>query len=89
MAVVAAAFYPFRQVVTFGEPAVGNHLDRTIASGCTHIRYVNGHDPVTKIVPDWLYHHHGELRSISDIDGPDFRYDHSIINYAAILEQAV
>jgi len=85
MAVVAAAFHPFKQVVTFGEPAVGNHLDCTIASGCAHVRYVNGHDPVTKIVPDWLYHHHGELRAITDSDGPDFRYDHSIINYGCIL----
>jgi hypothetical protein len=33
-----------------------------------------------------MYKHHGELKEIEDIDGPDVRFDHSIINYAVILE---
>ncbi len=86
MAVVAGALGSFKMIVTFGEPSVGNNLDNTIDKNCKHIRYVNGIDPVTKIIPKFLFEHHGELRSITDIDGPDFRYDHSIINYSIILE---
>jgi len=85
MAVVAGLMHPFSRIVTFGEPSVGNHIDQTLSSGCSHIRYVNGIDPVTKIVPKFLYKHHGELKEIADIDGPDLKYDHSIINYACIL----
>jgi hypothetical protein len=86
MAVIAGVKYPFNKIVTFGEPSVGNDLDNTIDPDCLHIRYVNGIDPVTKIVPDSLYEHHGKLKEIEDIDGPDVRFDHSIINYATILE---
>jgi len=86
MAVIAGIKYPFSKIVTFGEPSVGNNLDNTIGPECTHIRYVNGLDPVTKIVPQSLYKHHGELMEIEDIDGPDPMFDHSIVNYAKILE---
>jgi len=85
MAVVAGLMHPFKRIVTFGEPSVGNHLDNTLTPGCEHMRYVNGNDPVTKIVPKALYRHHGMEQKIEDIDGADMRYDHSIINYACIL----
>jgi predicted lipase len=88
MAVIAALKYPFAQVVTFGEPGVGRDLDNGIHPGCDHIRYVNGSDPVTKIVPELLYPHHGEHRHLIDQEGADPRYDHSIINYAINLEAA-
>ena len=86
MAVVAGIIYSFKKIVTFGEPSVGNNLENTIEPGCSHIRYVNGDDPVTKIVPESLFKHHGELKEIRDIEGPDFRFDHSIVNYSTILE---
>ena len=86
MAVVAGIMYSFKTIVTFGEPRVGNNIENTIEPGCLHIRYVNGIDPVTKIVPEILFKHHGELKEIKDVEGPDFRFDHSIINYAVILE---
>ena len=86
MAVIAGVKYPFNKIVTFGEPSVGNDLDNTIDPDCAHIRYVNGIDPVTKIVPKSMYKHHGEPIEIEDMDGPDVRFDHSIINYSAILE---
>jgi len=86
MAVIAGVKYPFNKIVTFGEPSVGNDLDNTIDPDCLHIRYVNGIDPVTKIVPKSMYKHHGKLIEIKDIDGPDSRFDHSIVNYAVILE---
>lgn len=85
MAVIAAMVYPFDQVVTFGEPAVGNYIEKVLEKP-RHIRYVNGEDPVTKIVPEKLYKHHGILVQIEDDDGPDIRFDHSIINYSEILE---
>lgn len=88
MAVIAGVKYPFNKIVTFGEPSVGNDLDNSIAPGCLHIRYVNGIDPVTKIVPESLYEHHGIQIEIEDADGPDVRFDHSIINYAVILESS-
>ena len=86
MAVIAGVKYPFNKIVTFGEPSVGNDLDNSIDPECSHIRYVNGVDPVTKIVPESMYKHHGEPIEIEDMDGPDVRFDHSIINYSAILE---
>jgi hypothetical protein len=85
MAVVSAMFYSFKKIVTFGEPSVGNNLNNTIEASCPHIRYVNGKDPITRIVPKKLFKHHGICKKIVDIDGPDFKYDHSIINYAEIL----
>jgi predicted lipase len=89
MAVIAGIKYSFDEIVTFGEPAVGNDLDNTISPACSHIRYVNGIDPVTKIVPKALYRHHGQIKKIEDIDGPDLRFDHSIINYAIVLESNI
>lgn len=87
MAVCAGLMTPFKKIVTFGEPSVGNDLENNIDPH-SHIRYVNGNDPVTKIVPEALFRHHGELVEIQDIDGPDFRFDHSIVNYAEILAPA-
>ncbi len=85
MAVIAGLMHPFARIVTFGEPRVGRDIAATMAPECIHIRYVNGHDPVTKVVPKALYQHHGIEKKITDVDGPDLRYDHSIINYACIL----
>lgn len=85
MAVIAGIKHSFYKIVTFGEPSVGNDLDNTIEGSCPHIRYVNGDDPVTKIVPESLYQPHGTCVKIKDIDGPDARFDHSIINYSEIL----
>ena len=86
MALIAAMKGSFKEVVTFGEPSVGNNIDNTL-DNCTHIRYVNGDDPVTKIVPEMVYEHHNNPIQIQDISGADMRYDHSIINYAEILEE--
>jgi len=85
MAVVAAMMGEFNQVVTFGEPSVGNDLGNTLEKSCKHTRYVNGDDPVTKIVPEFLFETHGDLEPIKDKSGADWRFDHSIINYAAVL----
>ena len=85
MAVVAGMKYSFKKIVTFGEPSVGHNIESAIESE-THIRYVNGDDPVTKIIPESLFEHHGKLIRIQDIDGPNYKYDHSIISYAEILE---
>jgi len=87
MAVIAGLIHDFDRIVTFGEPRVGRNIDATMAETCTHRRYVNGKDPVTRVVPKMLYNHHGTEIQITDIDGPDMRYDHSIINYACILGQ--
>ena len=85
MAIIAAAKEDFTQAFTFGMPAAGTHLDKIIPTGCQHSRYVNGKDPVTKVVPKLLFKHHGEQINIEDIDGTNMLYDHSIINYAVIL----
>lgn len=86
MALITAVKTDVEKVITFGMPAAGNNLANTIAPACQHIRYVNGNDPVTRIVPKRLFAHHGICKTIEDIDGRDMRYDHSIINYAAILK---
>ncbi|MGD9331393.1 MAG: lipase family protein [Desulfobacterales bacterium] len=90
MAVIAGMTYAFEQIVTFGEPRVGQDIQRTITNAAGHIRYVNGHDPVPRIVPTMApfnFKHHGEQRTIVDRDhgGPNVLYDHSIVNYAEIL----
>jgi hypothetical protein len=89
MAVIAAMMrsaekHSFKEVVTFGEPGVGNDIEGALCK-CSHIRFVNGDDPVTKIVPEKLYTHHSDPIEIKDISGPDIRFDHSIVNYAEIL----
>ena len=63
--------------MTFGELSVGNNLVNSIVSGCQHIRYVNGNDPVTKIVPNFVFKHYGILKEIVDVDSADMRFDHS------------
>ena len=88
MAVIAGMKYSFKEIVTFGEPSVGNDLDKTIKRD-SHIRYVNGDDPVTKIVPESLFKHHGKLTEIEDIGGSDCRFDHSIISYSVILGPSI
>lgn len=92
MAVIAGMTYAFERIVTFGEPRVGQDLHRTITHAADHIRYVNGNDPVPRIVPTMApfnYAHHGEQRTIVDCGhgGPDVLYDHSIVNYAEILQE--
>ena len=89
MATLAAMRRPFHGVVTFGEPRVGRGIDGVLPAA-THVRYVNGDDPVTKIPPEFMrYGHHGHAAQIADADGSrDFRYDHAIIYYADNLARA-
>jgi len=85
MAVVAGMKYPFKQVVTFGEPKVGNGVEGVIA--CRHIRYVNGKDIVPRIIPKFLsFKHHGEEQKVQDESGTHLIRDHSIVNYAEIVK---
>lgn len=94
MALIAGMTYPFKRIVTFGAPRVGQDLHRTIADPARHIRYVNGNDPVPRIVPTFYpfqYRHHGEQRTIVDQNhgGPNVLYDHSIVNYAEVLRETL
>ena len=94
MALIAGMTYPFERIVTFGAPRVGQDLHLTIADPSRHIRYVNGNDPVTRIVPSFYpfqYRHHGERRAIVDRNhgGPHVLYDHSIVNYAEVLRETL
>jgi len=87
MATLAGMRHSFEEVITFGEPRVGFHLDKAFKSK-SHTRYVNGDDPVTKLPPELLfgYDHHGEAKHISDKDGEtNIIYDHSIIYYSENL----
>jgi len=87
MATLAGMCLPFEDVVTFGEPRVGAHIDKAFKAK-NHTRYVNGADPVTKVPPKGIfgYRHHGNLESISDSDDrTDPRYDHSIVYYSENL----
>jgi hypothetical protein len=90
MATVAGMMHPFEDVITFGEPRVGLHIDRAFKAK-NHTRYVNGADPVTMVPPEWPfdYKHHGSLEEIADSDGQtDPRYDHSIIYYSENIARA-
>ena len=95
MALIAGMTHQFNRIVTFGEPRVGRHIDKNgLAASTPHIRYVNGRDPVTAIVPTvppFSFEHHGEERFISDSkkDDDNRLFDHSIINYAEILGERV
>jgi hypothetical protein len=92
MAVIAGMTYAFKRIVTFGEPRVGEDIHRTIQDPTVHIRCVNGNDPVPRIVPTFYpfrYRHHGNMRAIVDSEhgGPNVLYDHSIVNYAEVLQE--
>lgn len=90
MATLAGMLHPFAAVVTFGEPRVGRDIDRGFKAG-GHTRYVNGLDPVTKVPPGgslFRYEHHGDEVALADPDGPDVRFDHSIVDYAVKLDTA-
>lgn len=95
MAVIAGMTRKFTRIVTFGEPRVGTHIQHSsLAASTPHIRYVNGCDPVTTIVPTvppFSFEHHGEERKIIDSKKNDENrlFDHSIINYAQILGDGV
>jgi Lipase (class 3) len=94
MAVIAGMTYAFKRIVTFGEPCVGQDIHHTIPDPAVHIRYVNGNDPVPRIVPTFYpfrYRHHGELHAIVDqkYGGPNALYDHAIVNYAEILRETI
>jgi len=94
MALIAGMTYPFARIVTFGAPRVGQDIHRTIPDPSRHIRYVNGNDPVPRIVPSFYpfqYRHHGEQRAIVDQHhgGPNVLYDHSIVNYAEVLRETL
>lgn len=95
MALIAGMTRKFDRVVTFGEPRVGRNIDKnSLVASTSHIRYVNGRDPVTAIVPTvppFSFEHHGEARCISDSKKTDDNrlFDHSIINYAQILGDGV
>lgn len=87
MATLAGMRHSFEQVVTFGEPRVGIHIEQAFKSK-SHSRYVNGDDPVTKLPPELFsgYDHHGNPIHITDSDGEtDIRYDHSIVYYSENL----
>jgi len=84
MATLAGMRYRFESVITFGEPRVGSNVNLAFKSK-SHIRYVNGADPVTMIPPElpFGYNHHGDIIKISDPDGKtDFKYDHAIVYYS-------
>lgn len=94
MALIAGMTYPFERIVTFGAPRVGQDIPLTIADPTRHIRYVNGNDPVPRIVPTmypFRYKHFGERRTIVDHThgGPNVLYDHSIVNYAEVLGETL
>lgn len=95
MALIAGMTHQFNRIVTFGEPRVGRHIGKnSLAASTPHIRYVNGRDPVTAIVPTqapFSFEHHGEERCISDSKKTDDNrlFDHSIINYGQILGDGV
>ncbi len=87
MATLAGMRYPFEEVVTFGEPRVGRHVD-LVFKAKSHTRYVNGADPVTKVPPEFPfgYGHHGHVVTIRDLDGKtDPLYDHAIVYYSENL----
>ena len=87
MATIAGMRQRFQAVVTFGEPRVGIDIESEFRSD-SHHRYVNGDDPVTKVPPEWPpfgFRHHGECIALSDPDGPNALYDHSIVYYAQNL----
>ncbi len=87
MATLAGMRYSAEEVITFGEPRVGQNLAQAFRSK-RHVRYVNGDDPVTVVPPQnpFDYEHHGVEKKISDTGGEtDFRYDHSIIYYSENL----
>lgn len=87
MATLAGMRHPFENVITFGEPRVGLHIEKAFKAK-NHIRYVNGDDPVPKLPPYLLfpYEHHGTPKHISDKDsGTDLKYDHSIVYYSENL----
>ena len=88
MAVIAAMTHSFEQVVTFGEPRVGKDIQLFDgARDSKHVRFVNGKDIVTYIIPEMPgYAHHGIEKHIPLIDEHEFFIgnvlDHSIIHYA-------
>ena len=87
MATLAGMRHNFEEVITFGEPRVGFHIEKAFKAK-DHTRYVNGDDPVTKLPPELLfgYDHHGKVIHISDHDGEtNIIYDHSIIYYSENL----
>lgn len=87
MATLAGMRHACEQVMTFGEPRVGIHINRAFKAK-NHTRYVNGDDPVTKLPPELFfgYDHHGNPEHITDSDGEtDIRYDHSIVYYSENL----
>jgi predicted lipase len=87
MAVITGMTHEFEQIVTFGEPRVGK--DIKLFGGVDdskHIRFVNGKDIVTSIIPAMpAYAHHGIEKHIPLIDGHEFfigsLLDHSILHY--------
>ncbi len=88
MATAAGLLLPFAGVVTFGELRVGSGIGREFRAG-VHTRYVNGDDPAPRLPPSWWpfgYEHHGDEVSLVDPEGPDPRYDHSILDYADKLD---
>jgi hypothetical protein len=93
MAVIASLIYPFKHVITFGEPRVGDQLVNAFNMNTTHIRVVNGNDNVTLIPLESMgYKHHGKEIAIRDphsisqhVSLTGINVDHSIINYALNL----
>ena len=87
MATLAGTQWRFDSVVTFGEPRVGRDLGRVFQSR-RRLRYVNGDDPVCQVPPSFWpfgFRHHGRSIRLTPPSGPDFRYDHSILDYVQRL----
>ncbi|NOQ14889.1 MAG: hypothetical protein GQ583_10500 [Methyloprofundus sp.] len=92
IALISGMYYEFEAIVTFGEPRVGVNITEELkGNSVNHIRYVNGHDLVTKGISEGKnYHHHGEEKKLA-ISPPHFistsdALDHSIINYAVRIK---
>ncbi len=83
MAHLAGLSYPFKEVVTFGQPRIGRNTAAVFQAQQLR-RYVNGDDPVPTLPPAWFgyYRHTGELRAIKDSDGSSSTlFDHAIVYY--------
>ena len=98
LAVISGITYPFKEVITFGEPRVGANLEFAWPDSSRHIRVVNGNDNVTKVplriklFNKRVYKHHGKLTPTLFSGRPSFTLspflinkDHSIINYCENL----
>ena len=92
IALISGMYYEFEAIVSFGEPRVGVNISKELkGNSVNHIRYVNGHDLVTKGIAEGRnYRHHGEEKNLA-MSPPHFisisdALDHSIVNYAVRMK---